>query len=53
MLIRVDYPSSTKCGGIYIYYKVLLPIRVLNISLQEEYMNSELKIPGNMSSFKI
>ena len=29
-IMRADHPSNTKRGGIYIYYKKCLPLRVLN-----------------------
>ena len=31
-LIRSDHPSNTKRGGVCLYYKNYLPLRVLNIS---------------------
>ena len=43
-LIRSDHPSNTKRGGVCLYYKNYLPIRVLNISYLKECLNFELKI---------
>ena len=31
-LVRVDHPNDTKSGGVCIYYKELLPVRVTNLS---------------------
>ena len=47
-LIRSDHPSNTKRGGVCLYYKNYLPLRVLNISYLKECLNFELKI-GNKS----
>ena len=43
-LIRSDHPSNTKRGGVCLYYKNYLPLRVLNISYLKECLNFELKI---------
>ena len=40
-LIRSDHPSNTNSGGVYLYYKNYLPLRVLNISYQKKM--SELR----------
>ena len=34
-LIRSDHPSNKKCGGICIYYKNLLSLKVTGVSLLE------------------
>ena len=43
-LIYSDHPSNTKRGGVCLYYKNYLPLRVLNISYLKECVNFELKI---------
>ena len=43
-LIHSDHPSNTKRGGVCLYYKNCLPLRVLNISYLKECLNFELKI---------
>ena len=43
-LIRSDHPSNTKRGGVCLYYKHFLPLRVLNISYLKESLNFELKV---------
>ena len=50
-LIRSDHPSNTKRGGVCLYYKNYLPLRVLNISYLKEYLNFELKICDKSCNF--
>ena len=45
-LIRVDHPSTQKRGGICIYYKDFLPIKVNNISCLKECLNFSLSEYG-------
>ena len=50
-LIRSDHPSNTKRGGVCLYYKSYLPLRVLNISYLKECLNFELKIDDKSCNF--
>ena len=50
-LIRSDHPSNTKRGGVCLYYKNYLPLRVLNISYLKECLNFELKTDNKSCSF--
>ena len=50
-LIRSDYPSNTKRGGVCLYYKNYLPLRVLNISYLKECLNFELKTDNKSCRF--
>ena len=50
-LIRPDYPSNNKRGGVCIYYKNLLPLRVLSIQYLQECTNFELNISGKICNF--
>ena len=50
-LIRSDHPSNTKRGGVCLYYKNYLPLRVLNISYLKECLNFELKIGDKSCNF--
>ena len=34
-LVRADHPNHTKRGGVCIYYKESLPVRVINLSYFE------------------
>ena len=45
-LIRVDHPLNKKLGGICIYHKDFLPIKVNNISCLKEYLNLNLSVYG-------
>ena len=50
-LIPSDHPSNTKRGGVCLYYKNYLPLRVLNISYVKECLNFELKIGDKPCNF--
>ena len=53
-LIRSDHPSNAKRGGVCLYYKNYLPLRVLNISYLKECLSVELKLvlnPVNLLPF--
>ena len=41
-LVRADHPNDTKRGGVCIYYKESLPIRVINLSYFEEALLLEM-----------
>ena len=41
-LVRADHPSNTKRGGICVYFRSCLPIRVLNITVLSECIVLEL-----------
>ena len=45
-LIRSDHPSNNKRGGVCLYYKNYLPLRViiLNISYLKECLNFQVRI---------
>ena len=49
--IRFDHPSNTKRGGVCLYCKNYLPLRVLNISYLKEFLNFELKIDNKSCNF--
>ena len=46
-LVRADHPANTKSGGVCIYFKKVLPLRILNIYFLQEYViriwNNSLK----------
>ena len=50
-LIRSDHPSNTKCGGVCIYYKSSLPLRVINIGYLHECLSFELQIVDKICNF--
>ena len=50
-LIRSDHPSNKKRGGICIYYKNFLPLKVSHIRLLEECIAFDLIISNKLCSF--
>ena len=42
-LVRSDQPSNSKRGGVCIYYKETLPLRVINVNYLNECIRLELK----------
>ena len=51
ILIHSGHLSNTKRGGVCLYYKNYLPLRVLNISYLIECLNVELKIGDKSCTF--
>ena len=58
-LVRTDHPDNTKRGGVCIYYKESLPIRVINLPYFKEALLLEMSfnkekgdITCNLSFFK-
>ena len=52
-IARVDHPSNTTHGGVYVYYKTLLTLKLLDIKYLQECINLELLICDNLCSFII
>ena len=50
-LIRSDHPSNPKRGGVCLYYKNYLPLRVLNISYLKQCLNFKLQIGDKSGTF--
>ena len=50
-LVRSDHPSNNKRGGVCVYYKNILPLRVLDIQYLHECINFELKIGDKLCNF--
>ena len=50
-LYRADNPSNVKHGGICIYYKSYLPLKVTNIQYLQECINFEMKIGEKLCNF--
>ena len=50
-LVRSGHPSNTKRGGVCLYYKNYLLLRVLNINYLKECLNFELKIGDKSCNF--
>ena len=43
-LIRADHLSNTKRGGVWIYYRNLLPLKLINIHYLNECVSFEIKL---------
>ena len=50
-LVRSDHPANTKRGGVCLYYKTCLPLKVVDIQYLNEYINFELKIVDKHCTF--
>ena len=50
-LICSDHPSNSKHGGVCIYYKETLSLRIINIIYLNEGIRFELKIGEKLCSF--
>ena len=48
---RVDHPLNIKRGGVCIYYKISLPLKIKNIQYLQECINFEIKIKGKLCNF--
>ena len=50
-MFRSDHPSNNKRGGVCIYYKSTLPLRILKISILGECINFEISIAKKICRF--
>ena len=50
-LFRSDHPSNNKRGGVCVYYKSTLPLRILNISNLDECINFEVSVDNKICRF--
>ena len=50
-LYRADHPSDTKRGGVCIYYRNSLPLKILGIQYLHECINFEIIIGGKLCRF--
>ena len=50
-LLRADHPSNNKRGGVCIFYRTNLPLRVLNISYLSECITFEISIGNKICRF--
>ena len=50
-LFRSDHPSNNKRGGVCVYYKSTLPLRILSISNLDECINFEVSITNKICRF--
>ena len=52
-LIRVDHPSNQKRGGICVYHKDFLPLKVNNISCLKKCLNFNLSVYGKQCNITL
>ena len=52
-IARVGHPSNIKRGGVCVYYKTSLPLKLLDIKYLQECIHLELIIGDNLCSFMI
>ena len=50
-LFRSDHPSNNKKGGVCVYYKSTLPLRILNISDLNQCINFEVSVVNKICRF--
>ena len=48
---RMDHPSNNKRGGVCLYYKCSLPLKVIDVSYLQECINFEVKIGDKTCNF--
>ena len=51
ILYRKDHTLNIKRGGVCIYYKISLPLKIKNIHYLQEYINFEIKIKDKLCNF--
>ena len=51
IMVRVDHPADSKRGGVCMYYKNCLPLKVLDIRFLHECIAFELQIDDKLCSF--
>ena len=50
-MYHVNHPSDVKNGGVCIYYKTLLPLKVLSLNFLQECINFEVSIGNKICRF--
>ena len=50
-LYNEDHPLNVKRGGVCIYYKISLPLKIKNIHYLQECINFEIKIKDKLCNF--
>ena len=50
-IAQVDHISNIKCDGICVYYKNLLPLKLLDINYLQKCINPEILIGDSICSF--
>ena len=50
-LVHSDHPFNSKRGGVYIYYKNYLPLRIISVNYLSECINFEITIGNKICNF--
>ena len=50
-LVRSDHPLNSKRGGVCIYYKKNLPLRIISVNYLSECINFEIMIGNKICNF--
>ena len=50
-MVRADHPANSKRGGVCMYYKNCLPLKVLDIRFLHESIAFDLRIDDKLCSF--
>ena len=50
-MLRADHPSNNKRGGVGVFYRTTLPLRVLNTSYLSECITFEISIVNKVCHF--
>ena len=50
-LVRSDHPLDRKCGGVCIYYKSYLLLRIISVNYLSECINFEIMIGNKICNF--
>ena len=50
-LVHSDHPSNKKGGGVCIYYRSYLPLRIISINYLNEYVRFELMVGDKLCNF--
>ena len=50
-LVHSDHPSNKKRGGVCIYYRSYLPLRIISINYLNEYVRFELMVGDKLCNF--
>ena len=50
-LVYTDHPLNSNCGGVCIYYKNYLPLRIMSVNYLSECINFEIVIGNKIFNF--
>ena len=50
-LVRADLPASTKRGGVCIYFRKSVPLRISDIHFLDEFINFEMRLGDKVCNY--